>query len=77
MGNRVEEDGSPCECEVCKKWDRVLCGECTLKEFAKLNERLTTLEQLMMHHCYVGVPRDFSQMKHILTLIMDKLGVKP
>jgi len=34
-----------CECEICKKWDRVLCGECTLKKFREMQERIVRVEK--------------------------------
>jgi len=55
-----------CECEVCKKWDRVLCGECTLKKLRELGEGLARLERIIRDHAYVGVPREFSMIKERL-----------
>jgi len=37
--------GERCECEICKKWDRVLCGECTLKKFREMQERIVRVEE--------------------------------
>jgi len=67
-----------CECEVCKKWDRVLCGECTLKKFRELSERIARLEKIVHSHAYVGVPREFGMIKEQLSRIegMIASGIK-
>jgi len=58
-----------CECEVCKKWDRVLCGECTLRKFGELTERIILIEKTLSSHAYVGVPEQFEIIKERLSRI--------
>jgi len=58
-----------CECEICKKWDRVLCGECTLKKFRELGEGIARLEKIVRSHAYVGVPKEFDLIKERLSRI--------
>jgi len=34
-----------CECEFCKKWDKVMCGQCTLNNFQAINDRIEKIER--------------------------------
>jgi len=36
-----------CECEFCKKWDKVMCGQCTLNNFHAIFNRLEKIERQM------------------------------
>ena len=68
--------GAMCECEVCKKWDRVLCGECTLRKFSELESRLARIERIVEHHSYIGVPEQFKAIRSYLAQIVEMLGAR-
>lgn len=64
MGNSVEE-------RQVAQFERIL------EEFKKVNDSLLRIEQMLMHHAYVGVPEQFRAIRGNLILIMEKVGVKP
>jgi len=48
-----------------------------LERLDSVEKRLGSIEKLLKHHAYVGVPEQFRTVHGCLVLIMDKLGVKP